>query len=132
MTSELKELFGAWIGAVAGAVDAGMAGYARPRQILLTEGEGGTLMAATPPAPNRPALPDLSFALMDGRPQPPMPADWTAAMAGSRIEILLQPGHVMFQSLDFPRQAGDFLDGVIRAQIDRLTPWTAHDAIFAW
>jgi general secretion pathway protein L len=132
MISELEELFAAWIGAVAAAVDAAAARYVRPRQILLREGEGNTFQVTMMPAQNRPALPDLSFCLSAGRPHPPLPTDWKSAFCGSSMEILLQPGHVMFRPLDFPRQAESFLDGMIRAQIDRLTPWTAHEAMFGW
>jgi len=60
------------------------------------------------------------------------PADWEATLRGSRVELLLKSDHVLFRSLDFPRQAADFLDGMIRAQIDRLTPWSANDAVFGW
>jgi general secretion pathway protein L len=38
----------------------------------------------------------------------------------------------MVRSVDFPSQASDFLDGMIRAQIDRLTPWTAEEAVFGF
>jgi general secretion pathway protein L len=132
LISDLKELFEGWITAVAGAVDAVAARTTRPRQIRLSEGERDSFTVTMTPVPNRPALPDFSFGLSNGRPHPPLPADWQTACRGSRIEILLKPDHVMFQPLDFPRQAGDFLDGMIRAQIDRLTPWTARDAIFGW
>jgi general secretion pathway protein L len=132
MTDELKELFGEWIAAVAGAVD-GVAGrLVRSRRISLDEGGDGTLTAKATASKNGPALPDISFRLDNGKPVPPLPPDWAAAFRGSRVEAQLPPDYVMVCPLDFPAQAGDFLDGMIRAQIDRLTPWTAGEAVFGW
>jgi len=130
--SEFKEFFGEWIAAVAGAVDVVADRVMRPRRILLLEGDDGAFTATTAPTENGPALPDLSFRLDQGRPHPPLPADWEAAFRGSCVEAQLQSDHVIMCPLDFPSQAGGFLDGMIRAQIDRLTPWTAVDSIFGW
>ena len=132
MISEFKELFGDWITAVSGAVEAVAGRVVRSRQILLDEGEDGVFTARTIPAKNAPALPDASFRFEGGRPNPTLSADWAEAFRGSRIEAQLPSSHVMACPLDFPAQAGDFLDGMIRAQIDRLTPWTAQDALFGW
>jgi general secretion pathway protein L len=130
--SELKDLFGEWIAAVAKAVDTVAGRFARPRQILLGEGRDDTLVAKAISGRNGPALPEVSFRLDKGRPNPPLSADWKTAFRGSRVEALLQSDHVMFSPLDFPSQAGDFLDGMIRTQVDRLTPWTVNEAIFGW
>jgi general secretion pathway protein L len=132
MISELKELFGEWIAAVARAVNSIASRFMPQRQILLIEGEGNTFAAKTAPVRKHAALPDVSFRLSDGGPNPSLPADWESALRGSRVEFLLKSDHVLFRSLDFPRRAVDFLDGMIRAQIDRLTPWTASDAVFGW
>ncbi len=132
MLSEIKTLFDEWIAAVARAVNSGTDRYGRRRRILLSEDSDNTYTARMISARKGPALPEISFGLSHGRPNPPLPADWQAAFRGSRVEALMTPGQVLFRSLDFPKQAVDFLDGMIRAQIDRLTPWTADDVVFGW
>ena len=132
MISEFKELFDDWIASVTGAADAVAGRLVRSRRILLDQSEDGTLTARAIASKNAPAIPDISFRLDRGKPVPPLPADWVAAFRGSRIEAQLPSNHVMACPLDFPAQASGFLDGMIRAQIDRLTPWTAQDALFGW
>jgi general secretion pathway protein L len=132
MIPELKALFGEWIAAVAGAVNSMIDRYVRRRQILLSEGGDSTFTAKVAPGRKGPALPDVSFRLSHGRPSPSLPTDWQTTLRGSRVEVLLASRHVLFRSLDFPKQAVGFLDGMIRAQIDRLMPWAADDVVFGW
>ena len=132
VVSELKALFGEWIASVAGAVDSLAGRYVRRRRVLLSEGGDNTFTAKVAPARKGPAVPDVSFRVSHGRPSPALAADWETILRGSRVEVLLTPGQVLFRSLDFPKQAVDFLDGMIRAQIDRLMPWAADDVVFGW
>lgn len=132
LADEFKELFGDWIASVARAVDAAIGRFVRSRRILLDKSEDGTLTARAAASRNMPALPDVSFRLDAGKSHPPLPADWVAAFRGSSVEAQLPPSHVMVCPLDFPAQASAFLDGMIRAQIDRLTPWSVNDALFGW
>ncbi len=132
MITEIKTLFDEWIAAVARAVNFGIGRYARRRRIQLSEDGDQTFTAQLKSARKGPALPEVSFRLAHGRPSPPLPADWEAAFRGSRVEAQMSSGQVLFRPLDFPKQAVDFLDGMIRTQIDRLTPWTADDVVFGW
>jgi general secretion pathway protein L len=130
MISELKELFAAWIAATAAAVDVAMARFAQQRRILMTEGPDNDFSVRMSSAGKGADLPEALFRLVQGRPEPSLSAEWLAALRGSRIDLLLRPDRVMFRTMDFPRQAADFLHDMVRAQIDRLTPWTAGDAVF--
>ena len=131
MLAELKDLFGIWITAVTAAIHAAIARIVPQRRVALVEGESGHFSARMVAlGRNGPSLAPFSFELAQGGPKPSLSAEWRAALRGSRIEVLMRPDHVLFREIDFPRQAADFLDGMIRAQIDRLTPWAAGDALF--
>ena len=130
--AEARQWFERWIGAVTIVVD-GVAGrIGRRRSIQLDEAVDGTFTAHIAAAKDGQLPRVLSFRLDHDAPQPPLPADWKATFDGSRIEVRLQSDQVVTRLLDFPSQATDFLDGMIRAQVDRLTPWAAADAVFGW
>ena len=130
MMSELKDLFATWMAGVAGALEDVMARIAPQPRIMLVEHEGGNFTARTGSVREGMALPQLTFRLDHGRVEPALGAEWRAAFRGSRIDILMRPEQVLFRAVEFPKQAADFLGGMIRAQIDRLTPWTASEAVF--
>jgi len=130
--SEASAWFDEWIASVAGAIDSMIGRYAPRSQIVLGGESTGVMTARLKSARKGPALSDISFRISNGRPSPALPADWQAAFRGSRVETDLAPAQVLLRPLDFPRQAADFLDGMIRTQIDRLTPWPAEDAVFGW
>jgi general secretion pathway protein L len=70
--------------------------------------------------------------IVNGRVGGTLPASLATALQRSRIELVLQPDRFLFRPLELPKRATEFLEGVVRAQIDRLTPWSANDAVFGW
>jgi general secretion pathway protein L len=72
----------------------------------------------------------LQARIVNGELTSPQSKAWRNAIRGRPVELQLDSERFIFKSLDLPRQAASFLDGVVRAQIDRLTPWRAAEAVF--
>ena len=130
MISELKELFEVWIVAVTAAIRAVASRIVPQQRIQLVEGDANCFAARVVSGRKGPILPQAEFRLAYGRPEPGLPEAWRAALRGSRIDIMMRPDNVLLRTVDFPKQAADFVDGMVRAQIDRLTPWVASEALF--
>lgn len=130
MLAELKQLFAIWVAAVAAAVEAIMARLTSQRRLVLKEGDGDVLTFLCDRAGKGTGLQPVSFRLLHGRPEPALPLEWRDALRGSAVEVQMRADQVLFRDVDFPRQAADFLDGMVRAQIDRLTPWSAGEVVY--
>lgn len=46
------------------------------------------------------------------------------------VSIVLHPSRFVFRTIEVPGRAREFINGIVRSQIDRLTPWNAADAVF--
>ena len=57
-------------------------------------------------------------------------AEVGSQLEGGQIELILARRRFVFRSLELPQQAADFLDAIVRSQIDRLTPWPPSQALF--
>jgi len=117
-------ILNAWTSSVAAAIIAAFDRVVSPRVVRLIEDDDGDFVVeAAAKSENLPAR--IAFA--DGTLSA---ANLAPMFRGSRVEIVLQPKRFLFRPLELPARAADFLDGIVRAQIDRLTPWSASEAVF--
>lgn len=123
------EAFSRWIDCVAGGMMSVRSRLISARVVRLVENTDGafTLFSAgTDPSPTE------RVRVVDGK-LTGLPAETAESrLRSSHVELILQPGRFIFRPLELPRRAGEFLDGIVRAQIDRLTPWSAQDAAFGY
>jgi general secretion pathway protein L len=109
--------FAAWLDLVAESVVAGLSRLRRGEPVQLVETDGAMFNLRLADGV------DLRLPL-DGAPAP--------ALRNRDIDLLLQPRHFLYRPLELPKRAGDYLQGIVRSQIDRLTPWPPEHAMFGW
>jgi general secretion pathway protein L len=114
----------AWTGSAAAALVATLERVVSPRVVRLLEGDDGSF--AVEATGNADAIP-TRIAFHEGVLSAP---NLATLFRGSRVEIVLQPKRFLLRPLELPARAADFLEGIVRAQIDRLTPWSAGEAVF--
>ena len=133
MLSQIGESFSRWIDSVAENVHSLIDRWCGvQRQVQLIEQEQDTFtLHALGPAKDA-SLPDQRIRIAQGAIAETLSADWLETFRGSRAELVLRPNRFMFRPLELPKRAAEFLDGIVRAQIDRLTPWTVGEAVYSW
>jgi general secretion pathway protein L len=130
--SALTEGFSYWIESVAETVITLHGWLAPARVIKLFEGDAGEFTVLVDEQITKPSSTSDLIRITDGRIIDPLPTRMAENVSGSRIELVLRADRFLFAPLELPGRAAEFLDGVVRAQIDRLTPWGAAEAAFGW
>src|SRR5262245_4868186 len=124
----ILDAFFRWVDAVAVSIIAMVGWLTSLRAVRLIEEEPGTLVVEG----GGPSGSEERIRVVDGQ-VVGMPSDKAAAMLrGSRAEIFVQTSRFLFRPLELPKRASEFLDGIVRSQNDRLTPWSAGEAVFGW
>jgi len=126
LSRQIAAGFSQWLNCVAGVVVATFGRIAAPRLVRLSEQTDGTFAVEAPGA----KFGTASVRITNG--VATCSGEAGAILKGSQIELAMRPSQFLFRPLELPRRAAEFLDGIVRAQIDRITPWTASEAAVGW
>jgi general secretion pathway protein L len=121
-----------WIDAVADTVLAVLNSLTSPRIVEFIEADNGELLLQMKEQITDLRLADTCIRIVDGVVDPAVSSSVAAILSAGRVELILQSKRFLFRPLELPSRAIGFLDGIVRAQIDRLTPWSAVDAAYGW
>src|SRR5215475_1792893 len=130
--SQTVTTIGLWIDSVAKTVNSLVERMRPQRRVRLIEEQPDTFTFQLAENAKNASLPAHRARIVDGSVVGTIPPKWMAILHGSRIELILQPSRFFFRPLELPKRAADYLDGIVRAQIDRLTPWTSSEALYSW
>jgi general secretion pathway protein L len=129
--ADTNEAFSRWIDSVAQMAASLLGRIGSPSTIRLVEAENGEfrLQLIKGATVGKVASP---LRIRDGQIDRDHASISSEALAGNHVELVLQPDRFLFRPLELPNRASEFLAGIVRSQIDRLTPWTASDAAYGW
>ncbi len=125
---QIVDRFLRWMDCVATIVVTILDWLVSPRRVRLAEQESGTFILQAPAGDI--SSPLLQVKIINGVAS--CAGNAPAMLKGSRVELAMRPDRFFFRAIELPRRATEFLDGVVRAQIDRITPWDAGEAVFGW
>jgi general secretion pathway protein L len=130
--AQIQERFSHWIDSVAATVVTLLDRVAVPRTVKLVEDEGGAFILKVDEKLSGSSSTPERIRIVDGQIDHSLSEMPATSLSGCRVELILQPDRFLFRPLELPKRASEFLNGIVRAQIDRLTPWNADEAAFGW
>jgi general secretion pathway protein L len=129
---QIIEAISCWIDTVATKINSIFERFQSQRHVQLVEEDHDTFTFHLVDSVKNSNLPDHRVHISSGSLMDTLPARWASILRGSRIELVLRPSRFLFRPLELPKRAAEYLEGIVRSQIDRLTPWTANEAIYSW
>jgi general secretion pathway protein L len=98
---------------------------------LLEEADGNLMLQAAGQTSDN-TSPAERVEVVEGKIDFSKSATMLSMLRGSRVELILRSDRFLFRPLELPTRAAEFVHAIVRAQIDRLTPWSAANAAFGW
>jgi len=129
---QIIEAISFWIDSVAATISSIFERTLSHRRVSLVEHEIGAFTLHLVDGGKNSNLPDERVEIANGSLAEPLPPKWLPILRGSRVELVLLSSRFLFRPLELPKRAAEYLDGIVRSQIDRLTPWTASEAVYSW
>jgi general secretion pathway protein L len=130
--ASLRAHVSTWIDDVAAGLTRIGAMVRRSRRIELVEQADGSFVVVDMSKQSAERSEGWSLRIDESGMADPISAKTLSLLARSSVDVRLAPSHFIFRSLELPQGARQFLEGVVRSQIDRLTPWSANEAAFGW
>ena len=124
--------FSSWINSDATTINSIFDRLRSQRHVQLIEGERDKFTLHILDSVKNSNLPDHQIHIANGSIVGALPPNWTTILHGSQIELVLLPSRFLFRPLELPKRAAEYLEGIVRSQIDRLTPWAANEAVYSW
>jgi len=128
--SIIVDLWSRWIDDVTAGLKPASSSFRRARVIELREQGDGSFSVTEWRRGAAKFLTDARLRLVEDIVAGPENA--LELLVRSHVHVILSSSRFLFRSIELPRGADQFVDGVVKSQIDRLTPWPANDAVYGW
>jgi general secretion pathway protein L len=132
LSTQIADAFSAWMDSVATTINSLFDRLGSQRRVQLIEEEDNTFTVRVLGDTAQSKRPETRVRIANESIVGKLPANLAAMLKGSRTELILLPSHFLFRPLELPKRATEYLEGIVRSQIDRLTPWSASEAAYSW
>ena len=132
LSTPIAAAFSSWMDTVATTINSLFDRVGSQRRVQLIEEQDGTFTVRVLGEAAPSGRPEHRVRIANDAIEGTLPRKVAKMLKGSRTELVLLPSHFLFRPLELPKRAAEYLEGIVRSQIDRLTPWSANEAAYSW
>jgi general secretion pathway protein L len=138
VTTDIGIVLRQWLDVLAGVYFQQSEAWRGRRALVVTRDEGRLVIRRAPAdvdlmaAPGQPAERHRSRVVAVVEPDRPLSAEVAQLVRNGFVILELASENVAVRRIAVPAQARDFVDGIVRNQIERLSPWRADQAVYGF